>query len=116
MSQQRLVGRRLTGIELPVLIGLCIYALFFTMMFILETTLKGNYWYSDEGVLEAIQLNNPNIDSILKSTRNITDYSVILTKDTDNSKHVFYLETDIFTNYRLYEKQQSFFQRPLRDP
>lgn len=69
------------------------------------TIIKGNFWYTEAGVLRELQLNHPRVEKILKSTRNNWDYSEFLVHKEDDTRATYYLDTDVFWNYEFHNSQ-----------
>lgn len=63
----------------------------------------GNYWFRQEGVLKKIQVEHPNATKVIDSTINILDDSEIVVMQ-DGKPKTYYLDTNIFWNYKIQEK------------
>ncbi len=70
--------------------------------FIVKVLIMGNFWFVEAGVLRKIKLSNLEATSILDSTRNVYEDSVVLV--TVNNKKVWYcVDSDILFNYEIKE-------------
>ncbi len=61
---------------------------------------KGNFWYTEEGVLKELRVTRPNVTEIVKTQRNVFSKSVITVKE-DGAIRDFCLDSDIFWNYEF---------------
>lgn len=61
---------------------------------------KGNFWYTENGVLQALQFKNSKVEKVLKTTRNLLDYSEIVVQE-DGQRKTYYLDTGIMWNYEF---------------
>lgn len=61
----------------------------------------GNFWFTDNGALCAIQVDYPEASRVLATQRNIFQPSVVTVENKDGSKTKYYLESDIFFNYDI---------------
>lgn len=68
------------------------------------TVIKGNFWYTKSGALEQLKNENPGIEKIVKSKRNIWRRSVFVIKEGEQIK-TFLLDTNILWNYKFEEKK-----------
>lgn len=65
---------------------------------------RGNFWYSETGVLRELQINNPNITKI-KTERNILYRSIVIAVDKEGKVIKYLLDTNFLFNYDLEEQQ-----------
>lgn len=89
-----------TLIEIMIVFAICFIIGVVFIAGIYRTLLKGNFWYTDEGVLKALQFERPNVTKILKTERNAWDYSRIIVQEEDFQK-IYYLDTNILFNYEF---------------
>ena len=61
----------------------------------------GNFWFTDAGVLGALQVDYPASAKILKVERNVVGYSVITAESKDGTRSVHLLDSNILYNYRF---------------
>jgi prepilin-type N-terminal cleavage/methylation domain-containing protein len=66
---------------------------------------RGNFWYSDDGVLREIKADHPGVIEVLKTKRNVFAKSVITVKE-NGVNHDYCLDTDVFWNYEFSECQK----------
>ena len=93
------------GFVLMQIILVCLMVVMAVFSLSLASFLTGNFWYTEQGVLEKIRLNNPKATLIIDHSREIWSYSEIIVEENGESK-TYYLDTDMFFNYEI---------RPTRD-
>ena len=64
------------------------------------TLFKGNFWYTEDGVLEALQFENPKVEKVLETTRNLWDYSEIIVQE-EGQRKTYYLDTGLLWKYEF---------------
>jgi competence protein ComGC len=74
----------------------------FCIIFVIGFISKGNYWFSEDGVLKKIKLNHPKATKVIDTEREAWNYSII-TVIEDGVRKKYYLDTDILWNYKIYE-------------
>ncbi len=89
-----------TLIELSIVIA--IIAIMIGLLSIFVIACKGNFWYTEAGVLKELQIDHPNVIRVLKTEKNIFDESVITVKEGDAIKD-YCLDTSIIWNYEFVE-------------
>jgi len=90
-----------TLVELIIVIIVVAIIVVFAILFI-NGILKGNQWYTEDGVLKSIQFEHPEVTEILKTERNIFDKSVIYVKEGGINR-VYLLDSNILFNYKIEE-------------
>ena len=70
---------------------------------VLSFGINGNQWFTEEGVLHKIQLDNPDAVAVIDTERNIRRPSVIKVREKNGSVITYYLETDVFFNYKIHK-------------
>lgn len=83
------------------LVVLAIIAILSFIVIGLPVFLRGNFWFSEIGVLREIQVENPEIVKISKVNRNVFSLSEIYVKDVNDVSSVYRLDTCVFFNYDL---------------
>ena len=71
---------------------------------VLSFGINGNQWFTEEGVLHKIQLDNPDAVAVIDTERNIRRPSVIKVREKNGSVITYYLETDVFFNYKIHKQ------------
>lgn len=89
--------RGFTLIELIIVIWLIGFV---GMLLFYATLLKGNFYYTQDGVLKALQFEKPNVTKILKTERNIWSYSRIFVEES-GARKVYCLDTNVLFNYEF---------------
>ncbi|MFT7644794.1 MAG: hypothetical protein ACI9BF_000452 [Candidatus Paceibacteria bacterium] len=80
------------------LIGMIVFLLCFIGLYIFGTLFKGNFWYTEDGVLQVLKLGNPKVEKVLRSKRNVWDYSEIVVKE-EGVRKTYFLDTGFLWNY-----------------
>ena len=62
------------------------------------TIAKGNFWYTEQGVLRELQIENPGIARIMKVKTGVIDYTEITVQNNDGSTKTYYLDSDVLFN------------------
>jgi prepilin-type N-terminal cleavage/methylation domain-containing protein len=62
---------------------------------------RANSFYTEEGVLRSLQVDHPEISKIIKTTRNIYNYSEIWVETKAGEKRVYLLDTNFLFNYEF---------------
>ena len=75
-----------------------IFILVVAYLVISSALVKGNYWYSPEGVLRELKLDHPKVTTLLKTQRNVYSPSKIMVEE-DSKRVTYCLDTDILWNY-----------------
>lgn len=70
------------------------------------TLIKGNFWYSEDGVLRELRVDYPKVERVLKTTRNVFSDSEIVVAEEGKEK-TYYLDSDILWNYQFRQKETS---------
>lgn len=65
------------------------------------TLIKGNFWYTESGVLTKLRVDHPQVESVVTTTRNAWKYSRIMVME-DGRRTLYCLDTDLFWNYDLH--------------
>ena len=85
--------------------GITLIEIFIVVIFILVVVLgvggvlKGNYWFTEGGVLRELQLDYPDVSEILKTNRNVLARSVITIENADGSRSEYLLDANILFDY-----------------
>jgi len=95
-DQQGMTVVKVMCVLVVVLIGIGYVLLF-------KTVLAGNFWYTEEGVLRELRLDNPEIEKILSTERLAWSHSVITVADSEGRRRIFTLDTNVLFNYTLQE-------------
>jgi len=61
---------------------------------------RGNFWYSDDGVLRELKVDHPKVTEVLKTKRNVFAKSVITVKE-NGVNHDYCLDTNVLWNYEF---------------
>lgn len=64
------------------------------------TLFTGNFWYTEAGALQQLQRERPAVTELVKTQRNIWDYSVIYVTENGEEK-TYFLDTDVLWNYEF---------------
>lgn len=64
----------------------------------------GNMYYSKEGVLDAIRVEDPQVEKILSSKRHVFASSEILVEKKDGTRVSYLLDSNLLFNYELEKK------------
>jgi hypothetical protein len=84
-----------------------LFPVIFTIYFVVGRMLFcGNYWFSEEGALFAVQRDNPKYTEVVYIQRNPFAYGEIEVKNEKGEKKTFYLDTDIFWNIDVLEENK----------
>ena|SRR3989338_6067207 len=62
--------------------------------------LKGNFYYTSDGVLRELQVDRPNVARVLKTERNVISFSKIYVEESGTTK-IYLLDTNVMFNYRF---------------
>ncbi len=65
----------------------------------------GNFWYSEQGVLRALQSDHPNITKVELIERHVYDYSIVVAKQGDQEM-MFFLDSNMLFNYKFQRAEQ----------
>ena len=91
---------RFTLVEL--LITLTIMIMIVSLVLIIPIViLRGNFWFTENGVLRELQGENPKIVKLFKIDRNVFSLSEIQVKDVNNVSSIYKLDTCVLFNYDL---------------
>lgn len=85
------------------LVELVIVIVFIMMLLVIPAifgVICGNYWYTEAGVLHDLQVDHPEITSVVKTERHVFSDSVI-TVETAKGRQVYYLDTNVMTNHKF---------------
>lgn len=100
------VQKGFTLIELLIVMAVIFVIVIFFGVLLYGTLLKGNFWYTEDGVLKALQFEHPQVEKVLKTTRNLWDYSEIIVQEGGERK-TYYLDTNILGNYEFPPNQDN---------
>jgi prepilin-type N-terminal cleavage/methylation domain-containing protein len=92
-----------TLIEL--LITIAILAIVIGILFwfvIIGVAVKGNMYFTEEGVLRELKVEHPGIEKVVKTERNIMDFSKLMVLEKGENK-TYCLDSDILFNYKFSE-------------
>ena len=64
---------------------------------------SANFWYTEEGVLKALQFTHPGVTAIRWSQRNIYNYSEVFVNE-DGRPNAYLLDSNVLFNYTFYPK------------
>jgi prepilin-type N-terminal cleavage/methylation domain-containing protein len=93
-----------TLVEVMIVMGLIAISAVVVYGFIITVICRGNFWFSEEGVLRELKVDHPGVTEILKTERNVHAKSVITVKE-DGFNHVYYLDSDMLWNYKFSESK-----------
>lgn len=65
------------------------------------TLMTGNFWFTEEGVLKEIRLNEPAAKTVLTSKRAVWDDSEVTVELEDGSRKVFRFGSNMLFNYEI---------------
>jgi len=65
------------------------------------TLVCGNFYYLDSGILQELQIDHPEVESVRRTKRNVWDYSKIRVMNDDGTESCYYLDTNVLFNYEL---------------
>jgi len=81
-----------------------VIAIVFIMMLVaipvIFGVIRGNFWYTEAGVLQDLRVDHPDVTSVVKTERHVFSDSVI-TVETAKGRQVYYLDTNIMTNHKF---------------
>ena len=63
--------------------------------------IKGNFWYTEAGVLNDIRIDHPEASQVLRSHNNIVNYSTFEIENNDGTRAIYELDTNVLFNYSL---------------
>jgi hypothetical protein len=89
-------GFTLVNLGLSLLV--IIVSLLFFIGVIYGTLFKGNFWYTEDGVLQVLKLGNPKVEKVLRSKRNVWDYLEIVVQE-EGVRKTYFLDTGFLWNY-----------------
>ncbi len=87
-----------TLIELSITIVIIAFVIGLLSIFVIVC--KGNFWYTEAGVLKELRIDHPGVIRVLKTKKNIFDESVITVKEGNETKD-YCLDTSIMWNYKF---------------
>ena len=68
---------------------------------LLKSFFFGNYWFTENGVLETIRQNNPAIREVVSSQRNIFRPSIVTVRSRDGNIFTFRVTSNIVCKYTI---------------
>lgn len=87
-----------TFIEVMVAVVICVLVVF---VLFYGTLGKGNFWFTREGVLREIQVDDPDVVRVVRVNRNILRFSEIEVENKEGVRSVYRLDTNVLFNYGL---------------
>ncbi len=93
-----------TLMELIVVIFIIFILVFVIGFGLIGAGMCGNEYYTEEGVLQIIRIEEPKASRVLTSQRNVFSYSEILVEYEDGSRCTYSLDSNILFNYKLKKK------------
>lgn len=63
---------------------------------------KGNYWFTEDSALTAIQFENPEAAKVVKVERNVFDYSTLVVEDAEGVRYTYDLDTSVLWNHEVH--------------
>jgi hypothetical protein len=65
---------------------------------------RGNFWFTPSGVLAKVQLQDPNVEKIVDTERNLYHCSKFIVRNKEGKDSTYYLDTNILFSYRVFKK------------
>lgn len=103
--QNRRTNSGFTLIELLVVVLVFFVITFGGYYLLLRTICKGNFWFTEEGVMRELRAERQKVSALLKTERNILDPSVITVREDGEAKK-YYLDSDLLFNYNFSDQPE----------
>lgn len=94
---KRLNQRGATATEVVIVL-----VIFVVIPFLAVSMVKCNAVYTDDGVLEKIQVDHPGVEKVITTSRNVWGYSVITIEEA-GQRVDYCLDTNPLFNYRVFK-------------